>query len=54
MPDDRYQMKFGKYKGKPLMEIPAAYLTWLVAWMLSRNTGRDLRDRIKAHLAGRP
>lgn len=26
---DSYQMPFGKYKGKPIGEVPATYLDWL-------------------------
>ena len=46
-----YVMQFGKHKGKPLSEIPAGYLTWILENVPTLYP--DTRAAIEAYI-GRP
>ena len=45
------EMPFGKYRGRPLSEVPTDYLKWLLR--LS-NLSDDLREAVRAELKDRP
>lgn len=53
--DDKTLMKWGKYKGKPLAEIPASYLLWIYDEWGLKNSGelhRWLREYIEDNMQG--
>lgn len=47
--NDETPMPFGRYKGKPLKDVPASYLLW---WNdeCTRDQWRDLQEYIKKNI----
>lgn len=48
--DDTSPMPFGKYKGKPMQDIPASYLHWL--WTSGKKEDKqcEVADYIRRNL----
>ena len=48
--NDDTLMPFGRYQGKPLIDVPARYLLWLYEKGLNQKTQQDLKLYIEDNL----
>lgn len=48
--NDQSPMPFGKFKGKPMQDVPASYLHWLWQNGLKSETGKPVHEYVKANL----
>ena len=47
---DTDAMPFGKYRGKPMQDVPAAYLHWLWTNGLKERTDSEVADYVRRNL----
>lgn len=50
MMNDKSLMPFGKYKGQPMIKVPASYLLWLYDQKYNSVTAREVNDYIKENM----